>query len=45
MEFSGQDFSEHDDAPDVVAQFTIDVKEIEVIQRVKLVDRKKLFGR
>lgn len=45
MEFSGVDFSEHDDAPDVVAQFTIDVKEIEVIQRVKLVDRNKLFGR
>ena len=44
-DFSGQDFSEHDDAPDVVAQFTIDVKEIEVVHRIGLMDRKKLFGR
>jgi len=45
MDFSGQDFSEHDDAPDCVAQFMIDVKEIEVIYRVEFVDRNKLFGR
>jgi len=42
LEFSGQDFSEHDDAPDCVAQFTIDVKEIKVIQRVKVSDRRLL---
>ena len=45
LEFSGADFSEHDDTPDVVSQFMIDVKEIEVIHRVRLVDRNKLFGR
>ena len=41
-DFSGQDFSEHDDAPDVVAQFTIDIKEIEVVRSVKFGDRKLL---
>lgn len=33
--FSGQDFSEHDDAPDVVAQFTIDVKEIVIVRTAR----------
>jgi len=45
LDFSGQDFSEHDDAPDCVSQFLIDVKEIEVIYRVEFMDRNKLFGR
>lgn len=45
LEFSGQDFSEHDDAPDCVSQFMIDVKEIEVIYRIEFLDKKKLFGR
>ena len=42
-DFSGSDFSEHDDAPDVVSQFLIEVKEINVLQRVTFLDRRKLF--
>lgn len=42
MDFCGQDYSEHDDFPDVVAQLTIDIKEIQVIQKVKILDRRKL---
>jgi len=42
LEFSGQDFSEHDDAPDCVAQFTIDIKEIKVLQAIKVGDRRLL---
>ena len=45
MEFSGADFSEHDDAPDCVSQFTIDVKEIDIVYRIEFLDKKKLFGR
>ncbi|WP_050993345.1 hypothetical protein [Clostridium arbusti] len=42
MSFCGQEYSEHDDAPDAVAQSTIDIKEIEVIQKIKILDRRKL---
>jgi ABC-type multidrug transport system ATPase subunit len=42
-DFAGQDFTEHDDAPDVVAQFDIDVKNIEVIRDATFLDR-RLFG-
>ena len=42
MEFSGQDFSEHDDSPDVISQFLIDVKEIIVIGKVRFMDRRLL---
>lgn len=42
LDFCGQDFSLHDDFPDCVSQFDIDVKEIEVIQKVQLFDRRKL---
>jgi hypothetical protein len=42
LDFCGQDFSLHDDFPDVVSQFDIDVKNIEVIQKVELFDRRKL---
>lgn len=41
-DFAGQDFSQHDDAPDVVAQFDIDVKEIKVIQFATFISRKAL---
>lgn len=42
LEFSGQDFSEHDDAPDCVSQMMIDIKEINVIGRVTFADRRLL---
>lgn len=42
MDFCGQDYSEHDDFPDVVAQLTIDIKLIEVIKKIKILDRKLL---
>lgn len=35
LDFSGQMFSEHDDAPDAVSQFMVDVKEIVVVKKVK----------
>lgn len=43
LDFSGQLFSEHDDAPDCVSQFMVDVKEIKVIYKVSFMDRSKLF--
>jgi len=36
QDFSGQKFTVHDDAIDTVAQFTIDIKEIKVIQNFKI---------
>lgn len=42
LTFSGQKFTLHDDAVDVTSQFTIDIKNIETIQRIKLFDRKLL---
>ncbi|WP_338433444.1 hypothetical protein [Clostridium tyrobutyricum] len=42
LDFCGQDFSLHDDFPDCVSQFDIDVKNIEVIHNVQLFDRRKL---
>ena len=43
LDFSGQLFSEHDDAPDCASQFMVDVKEIKVIYKVSFMDRSKLF--
>jgi hypothetical protein len=44
-DFSGQRTTLHDDAIDAVAQFTIDVKDIENnIFKVTSINRKKLFG-
>ena len=43
LDFSGQKFTAHDDAIDTVAQFTIDVQSIEVIQKAKPFDRRKLM--
>ena len=43
LDFSGQKYTNHDDAIDTVAQFTIDVKTIEVVGRIKLFNRNLLF--
>lgn len=42
LDFQGQLYSLHDDAPDVVAEFSKRIEEIEVIQYVKFLDRRKL---
>lgn len=41
-DFCGQDFSEHDDAPDCVARFQNDVKNIVTVCKVKVFDRRLL---
>lgn len=43
MDFAGQMYSPHDDAPDVASEFWEKVDRIKVIRHVKLMDR-KLFG-
>lgn len=45
MDFSGQDFTAHDDAPDIVAEFANRINDIEVTYKVTFMDKKKLFGR
>jgi hypothetical protein len=42
MEFAGQKFSIHDDAPDITAEFANRIENIEVIRNVQLFDRRKL---
>ena len=42
LDFSGQKYTSHDDFADNVAQFTIDVQSIEIIQMVKFLDRRLL---
>ena len=43
MDFAGQNFSEHDDAPDITAEFSNRINDIEVIQKVRIFDRSKLI--
>lgn len=42
LDFQGQDYSPHDDLPDVVAEFSNRIVEIEVVSEVTLLDRRKL---
>nr|DAI90559.1 MAG TPA: Large Terminase [Caudoviricetes sp.] len=42
LEFAGQKFSLHDDAPDITAEFANRIENIEVIHNVQLFDRRKL---
>ncbi|MFA6867445.1 MAG: hypothetical protein WCR54_08050 [Clostridia bacterium] len=42
MEFAGQKFSIHDDAPDVTAEFTLKIDVIKVVSVVKIFDRRTL---
>ncbi len=42
LDFRGQKFSVHDDAPDITAEFNNRIENIEVIQNVQIFDRRKL---
>jgi hypothetical protein len=42
LDFRGQKYSVHDDAPDVLAEFSIRIENIQVITKVKLLDRRSL---
>ena len=42
-DFAGQDYSEHDDAPDITAEFSSRINDIEVIKKAKIFDRSKLI--
>lgn len=42
LDFRGQKFSVHDDAPDITAEFNNRIENIKVIQKVKIYDRSKL---
>jgi hypothetical protein len=42
LEFAGQKFSAHDDAPDITAEFANRIENIEVINKVTLFDKKSL---
>lgn len=42
LEFAGQKFSLHDDAPDIAAEFANRIENIEVLQYATFVDRRKL---
>ena len=43
MDFAGQEYTAHDDAPDILAEFVIRIDSIEVTQKVSFMDIKKLF--
>ncbi|WP_294379010.1 hypothetical protein [uncultured Clostridium sp.] len=43
MEFAGQKYSPHDDAPDVASEFWIKVDEIKTVSKIQILDRRS-FG-
>ncbi len=43
VDFRGQKYSVHDDAPDITAEFSLRIENIEVVENVVLLDRRK-FG-
>jgi len=43
MDFQGQNYSLHDDAPDIVAEFSNRINEIEIIYKLEFLDKRKLF--
>ncbi|NFF59836.1 hypothetical protein FDB08_03990 [Clostridium botulinum] len=43
LDFRGQKYSVHDDGPDILAEFSIRIENIEVVENVVLLDRRK-FG-
>ncbi|AUM96338.1 MULTISPECIES: hypothetical protein [Clostridium] len=43
LDFRGQKYSVHDDAPDITAEFSIRIENIEVVENVVLLDKRK-FG-
>ena len=42
MDFCGQDYSYHDDAPDILAEFCERIENINIVNYVTLIDRRKL---
>ncbi|MBK5243200.1 hypothetical protein [Clostridium sp.] len=42
MDFAGQNFSSHDDAPDITAEFANRINDIKVVSIVKVMDRRAL---
>ncbi|MBU3126755.1 hypothetical protein [Clostridium tagluense] len=42
IDFAGQNFSEHDDAPDITAEFANRINDIKVVSVVKVLDRRSL---
>ncbi|HBG4413289.1 TPA: hypothetical protein KSL57_003235, partial [Clostridioides difficile] len=42
LDFAGQKYSLHDDAPDISAEFINRIFKIEVIEKVSFLDRRKL---
>jgi hypothetical protein len=43
MDFAGQNFSEHDDAPDITAEFANRINDIEICQVATVFNRRKLL--
>ncbi len=43
MNFAGQKYSVHDDAPDTAAEFWIKVDQIKTVSKIKILDRRS-FG-
>lgn len=43
LDFRGQKYSIHDDAPDITAEFNLRIENINVVENIVLIDRKK-FG-
>lgn len=42
LDFRGQKFSVHDDAPDITSEFNNRIENIKVVQKIQLFDRRKL---
>lgn len=43
MEFAGQDYSQHDDAPDITAELAIRIDAIEVIRNIRVFDKRQVI--
>lgn len=43
MEFAGQGFTLHDDAPDILAEFSKRISDIEVLGTIEFIDKSRLF--
>lgn len=45
MDFAGQEYTQHDDAPDIVASFAEMICDIDITYRVQFLDKREIFGR
>ncbi|WP_050607253.1 hypothetical protein [Clostridium niameyense] len=43
LDFRGQKYSVHDDAPDITAEFGIRIENIEIVENIQLLDKKLFF--